>query len=442
MSTNESDLMDRVRNITNASARNGVVIYTLDSRGLPVVGVGDASNAMTSDANQFRSMHDIAARYAARELSQSQEPLRMISANTGGRALLNSNSLKLGFAKAIQETSTYYLLAWRPESGASQKAQFRQLEVRVVGRPDLNVQVRRGYYDVPPNRIASTAEPVKAAPSEKLPQTELKEAIRSPYPTKALPTQLGLYYLNTPDKGIVLTASIQIARQFMTFSHSEDKQSALLDLTGVVLNDQGKPVAGFTDRLNVDVYFPQYVGQPRRDLIYNFQSPMKAGLYQVRVAVRDAKGGRTGSAMQWIEIPDVTSRRLSLSSLILAETTKDALAINDSAVPAESLLSVDRRFSRTSKLRLMTYIYNAAVGANASPPDVVTEMQILRDDQPITTTSPRKVQTDGLADPTRLAYAAEIPLESLLPGRYVLQIKVTDRIANTIASQRADFEIE
>lgn len=366
----------------------------------------------------------------------------MISANTGGRALLNSNSLKSGFTKAIQETSTYYLLAWRPENGAVHKDQFRQLEVRIVGRPDLNVQVRRGYYDVAPNRIASTSESVKAIPSAQVSQTELKEAIRSPYPTKALPTQLGLYYLNTPDKGVVLTASIQIARQFMTFSHSEDKQSALLDLTGVVLNDQGKPVAGFTDRLNVAVYFPQYVGQPRRDLIYNFQSPMKPGLYQVRVAVRDAKGGRTGSAMQWVEIPDLATRRLSLSSLILAETTKDAVALNDNTAPAESLLSVDRRFSRTSRLRLMTYIYNVAAGANSSAPDVVTEMQILRDDRPVTTTSPRKVQTNGLADPTRLAYAAEIPLESLLPGRYVLQIKVTDRIANTTASQRADFEIE
>jgi hypothetical protein len=31
--------------------------------------------------------------------------------------------------------------------------------------------------------------------------------------------------------------------------------------------------------------------------------PLPAGLYQVRVAVRDRRSGRTGSAMTWIEIP-------------------------------------------------------------------------------------------------------------------------------------------
>src|SRR5215212_5211701 len=100
----------------------------------------------------------------------------------------------------------------------------------------------------------------------------------------------------------------------MTFSHSEDKQSAVLDLSGVVLNDQGKAVGGFKDRLEVAVWFPQYMGQPRRDLVYNFQSPLAPGLYQVRVAARDDKTGRVGSAVEWIEIPDLSARKLSLSS--------------------------------------------------------------------------------------------------------------------------------
>jgi VWFA-related protein len=453
LNPNLSDMQDRIRNITNVSAKNGVVIYSLDGRGLVAGGFSDASNNLMGSNDGRGEMTGVVSRYLTKNLTAMQEPLRIIAANTGGKAFVNSNSLNVGFGKAISETSVYYLVAWRPETGTPQKEKFRQVEVRIAGRPDLNVQVRRGYYDVapPPPTVARTETvkappaPAKGAKAKTAAELELREAIASPYPTNALPTQLGLVYMDTPDKGVVLTASIQIARQFMTFSHSEDKQTALLDLTGVVLDDNGKPVSSFRDRLDVAVYFPKYVGPPRRDLIYNFQSPLKPGLYQVRVATRDSKSGRTGSAIQWIEIPDLASRKLSLSSLLLGETTKDAelLKSGDPTAIAESMLTVDRRLPRSSKLRLMTYVYNAARGANGTgTPDVTIQLQVLRNDQPIVTTSSRRIEAASAKDPARLPYAAEMPLEGLLPGRYVLQITAIDRISKSTASQRASFEIE
>lgn len=50
--------------------------------------------------------------------------------------------------------------------------------------------------------------------------------------------------------------------------------------------------------------------------------------------------------------------------------------------------------------------------------------------------------TQQMVDPTKLAYAGEIPLESSLPGRYVVQVTVIDRVANTAALQPAALEIE
>jgi VWFA-related protein len=458
LNPNLSDMQDRIRNITNAAAKNGVVIYSLDGRGLVAGGFSDASNNLMGSNDGRGEMTSVVSRYLTKNLSATQEPLRVIAANTGGKAYVNSNSLNVGFTKAIQETAVYYLVAWRPNTGmAQERNKFRQVEVRVIGRPELNVQVRHGYYDVAPTptTVAKT-EQVKAPPPTPAPaksgakaktaaEIDLRQAIASPYPTNALPTQLGLVYVDTPDKGVVMTASIQIARQFMTFSHSEDKQTALLDLTGVVLDDNGKPAASFRDRLDVAVYFPKYVGPPRRDLVYNFQSPLKPGLYQVRVATRDSKSGRTGSAMQWIEIPDLTARKLSLSSLLLGETTKDAelLKGGDPNAIAESMLTVDRRLARSSKLRFMTYVYNASRGANgAGTPDVTLQLQILRNDQPVMTTASRKIETSNAPDPARLPYAAEVPLEGLMPGRYVLQIIAIDRLSKTTASQRASFEIE
>jgi VWFA-related protein len=428
----KSDMSDRIRNLTNAAARNGVVIYSLDSRGLATIDMG-----------RDGEMEGLSSRYLTEELTTTREPLQIIAANTGGRTLLNNNDFNAGFTKAIQETSVYYLLAWRPENAEQLKDKFRQIEVRVIERPDLNVLVRRGYYDVATNTAAKASEVKTADAPAKPPQEELREAISSLYPVKALPTQLCLVYVDMPDKGMVLTASIQIATHFMTFSHTEDKQTAILDLAGVVLDDKGKSVASFKDRVNVNVNSAKETDPANPNLIYNFQSPLKPGLYQVRVAVHDSKGGRTGSAMQWIEIPDLASHHLSLSSLLLGETTKETETQKGSQ-PSMTVapLSVDHYFSRSSSLRFLTYIYNAAQSADKATNDVALQVQILRDDQPVVTTALRKVASSGLLDQTRIPYAAEIQLETLLPGRYVLQITAIDRLAKTSASQRANFVIE
>jgi hypothetical protein len=104
---------------------------------------------------------------------------------------------------------------------------------------------------------------------------------------------------------------------------------------------------------------------------------------------------------------------------------------------------VDHRFARTSNLRFVTFIYNAARGtAGTESPDVALQVQVFRDDQPVITTALRRVKTEGLEDLARLPYAAEIPLKGMLAGHYVLQITVIDRIAKVSASERASFEIE
>ncbi|HKR02335.1 MAG TPA: hypothetical protein VJT09_16785, partial [Pyrinomonadaceae bacterium] len=293
----------------------------------------------------------------------------------------------------------------------------------------------------PPAKDEKAEEKEKVA-AAKTPDVVLNETIGAPYPRRDFPTQLSLVYVDMPDKGAVLTASMQLAREFINFDQTADSRAALVDLAGVVLDERGKQVARFRDRLTISLISPSDESL-RRDLTYNFQTPLKPGLYQVRVAARDSKSTRSGSAMQWIEIPDLAERHLSMSSLLLSETKEAEAPKAEAASVIKSAWSVDHHFARTSGLRFLTYIYNAARGADGSlSPDVALQVQILRNDQPVLTTTLRKVEPAGQADLSRLAYAAELPLEAMPPGRYILQVTVIDRVAKASTSQRASFEID
>jgi hypothetical protein len=72
-------------------------------------------------------------------LSASQEVLRAIAADTGGRALLNTNALEAAVTKTLAETTNYYVLAWRPEGALAATdgaPKFRKLTIAVKGRSD------------------------------------------------------------------------------------------------------------------------------------------------------------------------------------------------------------------------------------------------------------------------------------------------------------------
>ena len=216
----------------------------------------------------------------------------------------------------------------------------------------------------------------------------------------------------------------------------------------------------FQTRITVKATSPNPDAPLPDNLSYNYQFKLKPGLYQVRVAVRDEKTGHTGSARQWIEIPDLTSGKLMLGSLILGEKTAAAIQlVNQSNPLGYANLSIDHRFARTSHLRFLAFVYNATrranihttVAADASEdsrsiptaaPDVAIQVQVLRDDQPVLTTTLRSIEIYPETDVARLPYAAELPLSDMQPGRYMLQVTVIDRIARTSATQQAGFIID
>jgi hypothetical protein len=110
-------------------------------------------------------------------------------------------------------------------------------------------------------------------------------------------------------------------------------------------------------------------------------------------------------------------------------------------VPGSVPASFDRRFKRGSFLRYQVFIYNSVPPPPNTTPDVTLQIQVLRDDQPVRTTLARKVPTEGIADLQRLPYAAELALEDLPAGRYLLKVIVIDRLAKTSKTQQTPFEI-
>ncbi|MBD0373015.1 MAG: VWA domain-containing protein [Pyrinomonadaceae bacterium] len=431
-------MLDKMKSIVDASTRSGVVIYSMDAKGL-VTGMDDPRVGENFDPV------GMSARTSGGELSSTQDAMNSLAVDTGGRFIKNTNALDAGLVSILRETSVYYMLAWRPDPETQKGGKFHRIEVDVRNRPELSVRVQRGFFDnaKPAEETAKKSDKKeKGKGKAKPPADPLTKALVSRYPQKGVPTELTLSYMNDPTTGVRLVSSMKIEGSRLRYETASGKAGSNIDIEGAVFDSQGKRLDGFRVRL-IAPPPPQNVTDPKLpDVTYNYYSSLKPGLYQVRVASRYEANGQTGSAAQWIEIPDLTKQRLSMSSLILGEKKFSAAEKRDEAAAPDTVpVSVDRRFDRSSNLRFLVYVYNAARAAAGTQPEVELQVQILRDEKPVATSPMRKISTEA-QDLARLAYAAEFPLQEMSVGQYTLQVTAIDRIAKTTTSQRIRFEVQ
>jgi len=432
-----TDLPHRLRRVVDAAARSNAVIHTLDPKG-----ISDHMPTGTAGTLSNRSG----------ELWEQQDALSAFAEGTGGRFVRNTNDMRPAAARAAAESSAYYLLAWRPEPGGGDPQKFRRIAVQVRGRPDLSVRAQGGFLDAPkeaaPARAAEAAG--KAAPAAPDP---LREALGSQVQSRALPTALAADYVEVPGEGPVINAAVRVGGQAIRMTPEGDRLAGTVELAGVVFDAQGKQQGGFRERLTVSGGAKAEGGAATGadpaaapDLFYNFRVAVKPGFYQVRVAARDQKGGLVGSASRWVEVADTSSKRLALSSLLVGERNPEARApapqTPEAAAIPEATLSVDKRFARDSLLRYLVYVYNAGGGRpGGAPAGVAVRTRIFRGGRVVLDGPERVVSAEG-QDPARLAYAAEIPLRGLAPGRYVLEVTASDRATKGGPSRRVTFEIK
>src|SRR5262249_17125370 len=293
--------------------------------------------------------------------------------DTGGRAVFNTNDLKPGLAGALKETSFYYLLAWKPERQVNPNSRFHHIEVSIPSRSDLIVRVRGGVFFMGTELNQGRKKEEKTQPDNSAVDKQIQEALAAPYPDRHLPISLTLNYLQTPDKGLRLSASMQVPAEFLTFAPENGQHQAVLTVMGAFFDERGQRGETFSGKINVTALAPEVAKRYKRDLSYTYPVTVPAGLYQVRVAAKDEKSGVVGSAHDWVQIPDLTNGKLAMSSLLLGERTDTGIApvSTNTATPNETVgLSVNHRFKSNSYLRFLVFAYNAIRATNDGMPDV------------------------------------------------------------------------
>ena len=426
-----SEAYERLNQITRSAARNGVVIYSMDTRALT------ANTPLPGEEGDTK--YPIVDRERHNELLVSREGMSKLANDTGGRTIFDTNALDTGLATALKETSVYYLLGWRLNHDDQVARYAHHVDVALVNHPEATVRLRQ--VSLAETAAVRSIDPNGLKESEKPPAAQLTGAVSKMFVTNQLPVALDLRYTSTA-KGPLLTITVEGEIDTLGFASINGKQKALVDLGGWVYDDQGRTGANFLQQVSI---VPASETGPRLQgklFSYRHEVALSPGLYQVRAAARDEQSGKVGTVYQWILIPDLSKHELTMSSIIAGEVSASGANPTQNEPTASRMTQrADHRFHRDASLRFFAYLYNASVAGDAKP-DAALQVQIFRDRQPVLTTPLQTVRATDPQSGNQLPCGGTVSLAGLSRGHYLLVVTAIDRVSKTSASQEMRFDIE
>ncbi len=436
-----------IRRITDAATRAGVIIYSLDMRGLIALPPGgDASEPSKVNVN----LPGVWERIEYEAVEAKRDGLNALARDTGGFLIFNTNDLSSGLQRVLEDNEVYYVLAYEP-AVSHRDGRFRRIEVRIAGRPELKVRTRTGYFAPSEKEAKRTAEKAverqKENPTKKEAQAAKEAQIRAGlsalFPLREIPVALAADFIDVPELGSggLLNAHVDLAG--MSFERTNDLYQTAVDLTVMIFDEQGKVASSFSHSVKLDLKPEALERALRQGFSTRSLVPLKPGFYQARIAVREESSGRLGSAAKWFEVSDLNQKQLSLSGIFLS-LGDDPLSVLPSASEQISNgqprpAQVTRRFKRGEGLDFLVFAYNAK--ADKKLTDLVIQTQVYSGSK-LVYAAPLTKMAPPEDDLQRIPYAARLLLESFDPGDYELRLVVIDRLAKTSAQRSINFTVE
>jgi GWxTD domain-containing protein len=252
-------------------------------------------------------------------------------------------------------------------------------------------------------------------------------------------------FLKVTSDTVLVPVTIQVPNNQLQFKAKEGVHSAELNIFGRVSTLTGRVVQTFEDSVMKDYPDSLFQASVKQMSIYQKSLPLRPGLYRLDLVVKDVDSGNVGAVNTRLAVPRYDEEKLEASSLILADQIEHVPAkqvgtgqfvLGSSKVRPR----LDADFTTADKLGIYWQIYNLKPDEKTHKSSAAFTYTVRKGDQQIMQfkeTSEDMKQTGDQVTIERL-----LPLATLAPGKYTLEVSATDKLAQATISKSADFSIK
>jgi GWxTD domain-containing protein len=263
-------------------------------------------------------------------------------------------------------------------------------------------------------------------------QALLKEP-RQDFPAAVEPSM----FLKSPDGAAYMAGLVRGDASALSVQAAGDKKTLKLLVAAQAVDDAGRSFSS-PDRETTAV-----VGGDGSFLV-SYGLALKAGTYNLKVAVLDPKSGKGSASTSSLKVPDYNTGELSMSSLLILQDVQTNQTKDPQDPLADFSLGTARLvprfgnvFTPADSLQIICAFYNARVEPTTGKAALVVSFLLTKDGKTIAKAD------DATYDTTNASHSiGPVPLAKYSPGKYVCQIKVRDDVAKKEYTEEATFEIK
>jgi hypothetical protein len=223
-----------------------------------------------------------------------------------------------------------------------------------------------------------------------------------------------------PSKEASVALAIELDSTRFSFTPRDNGASYAnaLELSYFSVNEQGRPLRGERREFELALRPDTYERARQAGLRINERIALAPGRYQLRIGVRETGTGAVGTVFYDLQVPDFFAQPLSMSGLLLSagSSTVAPTLVPDKGVEKGALAgpaTSRRTFAVGDELSLFAEVYTNV--KDASGVTIVTRL--------ITDTGEQVFGSNEVARGTVIGVSRRLPLASLQPGRYLLQVE-------------------
>lgn len=252
-------------------------------------------------------------------------------------------------------------------------------------------------------------------------------------------------FLKVTSDTILVPITVQVPNHQLQFKNKDGVYTAEMNIFGRVTTLTGRVVQTFEDAVTRDYPESLYQQATKLSSIYQKSLPLRPGLYRLDLVIKDVSSGNVGAVNTRLAVPRYDDEKLEASSLILADQIEHVPAkqvgtgqfvLGSSKVRPR--LQAD--FTTADKLGIYLQIYNLKGDDKTHKNDAAFTYTVKKGDQQVMQfkeTSADLKQTGDQVTIERL-----LPLATLAPGKYTLEVLATDLVSKSTVSKTADFTVK
>jgi len=253
-------------------------------------------------------------------------------------------------------------------------------------------------------------------------------------------------FLKVTSDTILVPVTVQIPNSEISYQNKEGVYSGSVNVFARVSTMTGRVVQTVEDVVKRDFPASLFQREMKQASIYQKTVPLRPGLYRLDLVLKDVQSGNVGVVNTRLAVPKFDEDTIQASTLILADQIErlPATQVGGSGQFVLGAMKVrprlNQEFTTSDKMGIYLQIYNLKIDEKLHKSNAVVEYVVKRGNDSMFNL--KETTTDLKQTGDQITIERLLPLDTLSPGKYSIEIKATDQVTNQTISRSSEFTVK